>query len=584
MIKSTLIPVRPLALLLVALLSGCATAPGPARRSGADVPLPALSNSPLGNYLAGRFARSQRDNDAAADFFILALNQDPDDPTLTRRAFIALIADGRMDEATRLAQRLLQGDARDDTATMLLAAVAMRKGDYAGAARRADGMNTGGFNALLGPVVGAWAHIGAGDADGALKSLDALNSNPAFAPFGGFHIALVNDVAGRLAAADAAYRAVLDKAAGGTLRVIDCRGRLLERSGKPDQARTLYESFLQQSPDNAVMLDSLARLDRHQMPEPLVPDAAAGLAEAFYGAAAVLSRDESNEAFEVYLRMSLYLRPDLAPARMLLGDLFEGRHRYAEAINAYEAVDRGTAYSDLARLRIAWCMNEMGRSDDAVARLQQLAIEKPSSPEPLITLADMLRNKERFADAAREYDRALERIGTLDERHWSLLYARGIAHERSKQWGKAEADFLAALKLRPDQPLVMNYLGYSWLEQGLHVPEARKLIERAVELRPNDGYVVDSLGWVLYREGRYQDAVVQLERAVELKPEDPVINDHLGDIYWRVGRETEARFQWERALALKPEPDQIAVLKRKIDNGLDPVGAPLPQRAVSGGG
>ena len=171
-------------------------------------------------------------------------------------------------------------------------------------------------------------------------------------------------------------------------------------------------------------------------------------------------------------------------------------------------------------------------------------------------------------EAVKAYDEAVKRIGALERRHWSLLYTRGIALERSKQWPRAEADFLAALEFEPEQPYVLNYLGYSWVDQGINLERAQKMIERAVELRPNDGYVVDSLGWVLYRLGKFAGAVRELERAVELRPEDPIINDHLGDAYWRVGRRQEARFQWRRSLSLEPEDDLLAVLRDKIKAGL----------------
>jgi Flp pilus assembly protein TadD len=200
-----------------------------------------------------------------------------------------------------------------------------------------------------------------------------------------------------------------------------------------------------------------------------------------------------------------------------------------------------------------------------------MAGEKTSRPEALVNLADLLRSKKRFSESVEAYDAAIERIGTIGKRHWTLLYSRGIALERSSQWLRAEEDFITALRLKPDQPYVLNYLGYSWVDQGINLARAQKMIERAVELRPNDGYIVDSLGWVLYRLGDFPRAAKQLERAVELRPQDPTINDHLGDAYWRVGRAAEARFQWRRALSLDPEPDQVSTIRDKISNGLSAV-------------
>ena len=197
-----------------------------------------------------------------------------------------------------------------------------------------------------------------------------------------------------------------------------------------------------------------------------------------------------------------------------------------------------------------------------------MAANHPEDPEPLISLGDIQRSHDRFAESIDAYDRAFKRIKTLESRHWSLLYARGISLERAKQWSRAEADFLNALDFKPEQPYVLNYLGYSWIEKGTHIDRALEMIRKAANLRPNDGYIIDSLGWGHYKLGNFDNAVRQLERAVELRPQDPIINDHLGDAYWRVGRRNEARHQWRRSLSLDPEPGQAVRIRSKIKDGL----------------
>ena len=197
-----------------------------------------------------------------------------------------------------------------------------------------------------------------------------------------------------------------------------------------------------------------------------------------------------------------------------------------------------------------------------------MAADHPEDPGPLISLGDIQRNHDRFAESIDNYDRAFKRIKTLESRHWSLLYARGISLERAKQWSRAEADFLNALDFKPEQPYVLNYLGYSWIEKGTHIDRALEMIRKAANLRPNDGYIIDSLGWGHYKLGNFDNAVRQLERAVELRPQDPIINDHLGDAYWRVGRQREADFQWRRALSLDPKDELSAKLRLKLKQGL----------------
>ena len=551
---------------LAAVLAACAAPPAsdaPAGRAQAG-------DSFFGNYLAGRFARATNDTAAAAEFFTQALADDPENPILLRRTMLLLVADGRVDESLPVARRLLRADAGDAAAQLVLATASLKGGDFADAGRRLEGSPRTGINSLLTPVMVAWSEAGQGNTDAALKALGPLGENQALQPIQAYHVGLINDVAGRTAAAEAAYRGILEKPAGGTLRVVEAYGRLLQRAGRIDEARTLYQTYLDRNPDSPAIAAAMAALAGPVPATPAVADAAGGAAEALYTTAAILSRDDSGEAVEVYLALALHLNPRLDVAHMLQADIMEGRKRWDQAIAVYRRVDRSSPYGDNARIRLAWAMNSEGKTDDAIGILRAAAEERPDRTEAVVMLGDVLRGKERFAEAAREYDRAIQRIGQPAERHWSLFYTRGIAHERSKQWPKAEADFKRALQLSPDQPSVLNYLGYSWVDRGENLGEARRMIERAVDLRPNDGFIVDSLGWALYRMGEYEDAVVKLERAIELQPDDPVINDHLGDAYWRVNRINEARFQWRRSLGLKPEPEAKAATEKKLIQGLPP--------------
>jgi Flp pilus assembly protein TadD len=393
---------------------------------------------------------------------------------------------------------------------------------------------------------------------------------------------LLQQVLGRTREAEQAYKALLDSASGSSPpRLLDSYAMFLAAQDRTDEARRVMELQVQRNPDNQIALQRLQAVGRG-LREPLVADAQGGAAEALLTTASLLTREDLGEVVEFYLQLALYLRPKFDAVLFLLGDLRENRKNWDGAVEAYRAIAPDSPYFQSARVREAWALNGKGEVEPAIGVLTRLTQQFPDSNEPAIALADMLRGKERFAEAVREYDRVIGRATPVQQRHWALFYSRGIAHERSKQWGKAEADFLKALELQPEQPLVLNYLGYSWIDRGENLHRARTMVERAVELRPNDGFIIDSLGWALYRLGDYQGAVVKLERAVELQPDDPVINDHLGDAYWRVGRQVEARFQWQRSLGLKPEAEAKAATERKLAVGLPPA-APQGSRAASNG-
>ena len=185
-----------------------------------------------------------------------------------------------------------------------------------------------------------------------------------------------------------------------------------------------------------------------------------------------------------------------------------------------------------------------------------------------MALGNIQRARKQYAECAASYAKGIATIANPEKANWLIYYFRGICHERTKKWADAEADLKKSLELFPDQPHVLNYLGYSWVDQGANLDEGMKMIRRAVEQRPDDGYIVDSLGWAHYRLGNFEEATKHLERAVELKPEDPTINDHLGDCYWKIGRTLEAQFQWAHARDLKPDPDELKKIEEKLRVGL----------------
>ncbi len=527
--------------------------------------------SGYGQYLSGRMAERLREPSRAAEFMAGALARDPDNAGLMKRTFSLMLSTGRMEEAARLAERIEKIEPEAPFENVILAMRSVLAGDPAAAERRLKGLSRTGINRILAPLLQAWVEAEMGRFDDALETLDGLGNAKGFALLRDLHSALINDVAGRREAALDSFRAAAEDSASPSFRVVEGYANLLARSGRVDEAVGLFERYAERNPDSVRLQLVLERLRSGPDQAPLVRNARDGLAEAFYDLASALFQESSQRRAMMFANLALYMRPDFDIARMLLGDIQEAREQYLDAIATYGALPPDSPFAWSARLRMASALQRLDRTEEAIALLEKLAEERPERSEPLVALGDLYRSKREFAKAVTAYDRAFERIDKIEKRHWGILYARGIALERSDQWERAEKDFLKALELEPDQPYVLNYLGYSWVEKGMNLDEARRMIERAVELRPNDGYIADSLGWVLYGKGEYEDAVVHLERAVELRPDDPVINDHLGDALWRVGRTEEARFQWRRALRLSPDPKDIPTIESKLRHGLDTI-------------
>ena len=442
-------------------------------------------------------------------------------------------------------------------------------GDYKQAQSEIGSAETGAFVALVGALTDAWAAAGENDRSLALTKLKAFEGKPAFDLFRAYHTALILDLLGDTKGAEESYRQAMDTSGGTSIRIVQAYASFLDRQDRRNEARAVLDQYAALAPDHPLIKAALADLTRKKTMEPLVADASQGVAEALYGLGSALAQDPGNELSELYLYLALWMRPDFDVARTLLADSYEQKKRWADAIAAYDAVAKDSPLYQNAVIQKALDLDRLDRDDEAIAVLRKASADDPNSIDPIVALGDIYRGKEKYAEAGIEYTRAIALAGKPAPSHWTLYYARGICNERLGQWPAAEKDLKTALELSNDHPLVLNYLGYSWIEQGTHLQEALTMIEKAVELRPNDGFIVDSLGWAEYRLGDYPKAAKYLERAVELEPGDPTINEHLGDALWKVGRKIEARFQWTHALDMKPEKDRIAPLKKKLELGLD---------------
>ncbi|HEV7265445.1 MAG TPA: tetratricopeptide repeat protein [Falsiroseomonas sp.] len=564
------VPSRRVLLLTAALLSACGAAGSPAPSGAAT----AASDRPglFGTYLSGRFAQSQSDTAVAADRLLEALRQDPDQPELVARTFVAALLDGRP-EALRLARRLPDNQA----AALLLVGAEAQAGRWDRAEQRIRTLPRQGPSALLGPLMLGWTLHAKGQTDEAVALLRPLAEGGRLRSIHALHLALILDLAGRGAEAERYARMALTESPDASLRLLQLAGGILARNGQGAEAQRLLDALGRGTGDLALAVATEA--DRNALLGTRdVTSAVEGMAEAQLALAAALRGQGGGDSALLLARLALRLRPDFTPVLLLVAEHYADQGHLEAARVVLDNVPASDPLARVATLRRGALLDRMDRVEEAEAAYRRLGAELPASPQPFVRLGDMLRQRSRFADAAAAYDTALSRAGTPRADDWPVLYARAISNERSGNWPRAEADFQQALELSPEQPYVMNYLAYTWVEMGKNLPEARRMLERAVELRPNDGNIVDSLGWALFKLGDVPGAVRWLERAVELESRNSVINDHLGDAYWVAGRQREAEFQWRRALRLEPEAGDIPKIEAKLREGLATPPAATAQR------
>ncbi|MBR1170889.1 tetratricopeptide repeat protein [Bradyrhizobium sp. DASA03005] len=521
-----------------------------------------------GSYLAARHASVERDAASAAAFYRSALRTDPKNNELLDRAFISSVADGDIDEAVKLAERILTIDKTNRVARLVVGVHDLKVKKYAAAQTNINQSIRGPITDLVATLLSGWAAYGAGDAKGGVATIDKLAGPEWYPLFKDLHTGMILELSGKEKDAGTRFERAY-KLDDSMLRVTEAYARWLSRNKDSAAATNVYQAFDKKLARHPLIQEGLRDTKAGKKMPPLVDSAQAGAAEALYGIGATLTRRGGEDLALVYLQLSLYLQPSHPLALLSLADLYESVKRPQMAIKVYERVPANSPLKRNAQIQLAIDLDSADRTDDAIKILKGVTTEDAKDLEAIMALGNIERGRKRFGECGATYSKGIDVLPAGNDKANSVwYYYRGICEERSKQWAKAEADMKKALELQPDQPHVLNYLGYSWIDQGVNLDEGMKMIKRAVEQRPDDGYIVDSLGWAYYRIGNYEEAVKNLERAIDLKPEDPTINDHLGDAYWRVGRTLEAKFQWSHARDLKPEPEELPKIEAKIAGGL----------------
>ncbi len=527
-----------------------------------------------GAFLAARIAETDNDLRAAIEYYRRANVLDPDNQTIQQSLMLGLISNGSFDEALPLAEKLKEVPEVERFSRLALGADAIRKGDYSGAEHWLKLALSSDLDRLITGLMTGWSKLGAND--DALAHVDAMSGPEWYDLFVGYHRALIAEQAGKKDEARKSYAEMAENVASGGaapetyLRLLEAYAGFLAREGDATAAKGVLDTADEFAPGRVTVQALREQIEAGAEIAPLVPDPKAGAAEVLLNLATALNRSGGESFVRLYLNYADALRPGYDAILIQLAGIAEQQRDAETAIDFYDRIPASSTMKRIAELQMGLNLGDLERYEEAEQHLKAALAEDEDDMRAYLALGGVYARQENYRAAADLYDKAVARIEEPTRADWNVFYQRGIAYERLKEWDKAEPNFTKALELFPNQPNVLNYLGYSWVDMGINLEKGMELIQKAVDLRPSDGYIVDSLGWAFYRLGKYDDAVRELERAVGLMPNDPVLNDHLGDAYWRVGRKLEATFQWRHALAMEPDDNVKADAERKLKEGLGP--------------
>ena len=528
------------------------------------------SHTLAGNYLSGRFAQRQQDWDAAQNYMNEVTRYDAGNTLLEQRAFLLSVGAMQYSRARELGEKILASEESAELALIYLACDAMGREDYKAALDYTSRLPEDGFGQYTKPLLSAWAMAGAGERKKAAALLlkKADKADPTYNIHAGLMAELAKDEAGTRKH----YKQAMES--GLTLHTAVIAANYFQSHKSPEIAKSIYDGLGKIYPfnpfSNAVRSDgkSPANISR----------AADGAAIALFDLATLLYERRAYDSAQIYGSMVLLLAPNAPFAMMMMGDIAALHGQYDKAIKDYDSVAENNALYWLSRVRASEVYEISSQPKRAVSLLTELSQKKETHLQALVGLGDLYRRLEDYPAALKAYDEALAGIPTVAEEHWPIIYARGMSLERLNNWERAEKDLLQALAFQPDNPMILNFIGYSWADKGVHLDKALDYIRRAVSLRPDDGYIVDSLGWALYRTGNYKESVSWLEKAVSIVPDDSTLLDHLADAYWQTGRKDEARYKWTRAHELSRDAGFRSVVERKILQGVDPIPAQVAHK------
>lgn len=531
-----------------------------------------FSNSTYGTYLAGRVAHIRQDFDTAADYYIKSIQLGADTPDIVSRTYLLLTSEGRISEAAEYARQALHKGDKSNFIHFILMAENLHKGNFEAALKNVDNINDKVYKTTVSPFFKSWIYAGLGHKEKALEALNTFKKDDSLNSIFYMHVGMINDYFDDRQAAQTAFDTVInDENIELSYRSLQIIGNFYIRSGQQNKAAEIIKNYYEKN-RKAKMLYELYKDILNSDPasvKKLIANAQQGEAEAIFNIGTIF-RAYQLDVSQIYTALALYLNPNHEVAQISVADILESNRRLPEAINHYEKVGKNSPVYFMAQLKIANIYMQDNQNQKSLQKLQSLLKEYPNDYQVMFNLGEVSRMMGKPAQAIKYYNKTLEFIPETEHNDWTVYYALGMAYERNNEWHKAEEALKKALKSSNRNPFVLNYLGYNWLKYNVNSNEALYMIFEAHRQNPEDGHIIDSVGWALYRMGKYAEAVTVLERAAEHLPANAIVCDHLGDAYWQIGRKTEARFQWQHALSLKEDAHELnkEAINRKISNGL----------------
>ncbi|MEV4608242.1 tetratricopeptide repeat protein [Neorhizobium sp. LMR1-1-1.1] len=528
-----------------------------------------------GAFLAARTADVDHDYPTAIALYRKALDFEPANLEIRERLMISLLLNGDFADGLKEAEALKSDTAVERVTKIVRGLDALRSGKYDSARKILAYEGPNDLDRLTHLLLSGWADVGAGKGKKAIATINGLKGPAWFKVFTDYHLGAMAIVAGDTSTArQYLNRAVTNNDAVATapdtfMRAVMALARLEASAGNKQKALDAI-SVGDGMISNYAPLKALRQsIEKGEKPAQQVTTAAEGAAGVLFSIGGALNRQGAEDMVALYLQISHALDEKSADTLIMLGGIAEKLEQPQRAIAFYQQVPEDSPMRRISELQLGITLSDTGKIDEAKSHLKELIQSDPADIRSYIAYGSVLSEAKDYKEMAANYDKAVEVIGSVPRQSdWSVFFQRGIAYERLKEWPKAEPNFRKALELNPEQAQVLNYLGYSLVDMNLNLDEGLKMIQAAVDARPDDGYIVDSLGWAYYRLGRFDDAVTELEKAIQLRAGDATINDHLGDAYWRVGRKLEAVYQWNRTLISEGEDVNREHVKQKIENGL----------------